>query len=799
MIHIASHCRIAVRWFLRHKVYSAITIVGLSVGMACTILILLWIQDELSFDTFHRNAESTYLVLRGDESGFLGVSSRRLAPALMEEFPEVLRATSYMQFPENYTLVVQRGDRAYEEHITLADSLFFRMFSFPFLEGEPSSALSAPGSVVITEDLERKFFGGEQALGKPLSLSAFGLHFTMNVSGVVKTMPENSSFQRQLYLPISWRFSIGMKEYGWQDQSVQTYVRLARPLRDAAEIRDLSERIRACELRHDPNEPSTLAYSLLPLTQMHLHGSRIGFLQTTGDIRYVQIFFAVALIILVIAGVNHVNLSTALSLKRGAEVGMRKAVGATRPGLVMQFLGESIILTVIALSLAFLLAELFLPWFNGVSGKHLVIRCSDPWFLGTGFGVALLAGVLSGSYPAFFLSLFSPVTMLRGKTLLGPRSLLVRKGLLVAQFALSIIIVVCTVVVFSQLSFIMKSDLGFDRENILCLQNVGEANSRYEILKNQLMKNPDILSVCRSEPVSAGSLGKTLGVGWPGKPGNEERPFWVLHAAPDMASTYRFAMREGRFFSDQYPSDASNAYVINEAAAKLMGPGSPLHKELTLWGRKGQIIGITRDFHFASFHSVIEPLVFAIPPTNEEHARFSVVSLRVKAGAAEHVLAYVAQVWAEQMPGIPLNAYFFDDAVNTQYRAEKRMSEIFQSLSLVSLLIACLGLLGLSSISAQQRTKEFGIRKVLGASFTGIEFILLKEYLLWVVVSNVIAIPVAWYAMHSWLEGFAYRRAMDWWMFALAGGGALVVALLTVSVQSLRAATANPVESLRYE
>jgi ABC-type antimicrobial peptide transport system permease subunit len=798
---LKNYFKIAFRNLLRYKVFSLINIFGLSVGMACTILILLWVHDELSFDTFFKNSDRIYLVLRGENTGLAAVSSRLLGPALKEELPEVEKTGCYMPLPESFTCEIRNGDKVFEEQLAMADSSFFDLFSFSVKEGDPATMLRDPKSIVITEETARKYFGNETAAGKLVGVTVLGQQFTMKVSAVLNTIPANSDIQSQILFPMSLFETLGIKDYGWQNQSSQTYIQLTHAIRDTNDIRDLSLRIKACELRHDPYEPSSLNYSLLPLTEIHLHGSNVRFLllPSAGDIKYVQIFMAVALIILLIAVLNYVNLSTALSLKRTAEVGIRKAIGASRSSLMFQFLGESLFLALFALAFALILAEILIPEFNLLSGKKLSIRYSEPAFLGMVFLMTLFTGVVSGGYPALVLSSFTPVQMLKGKVRIKLGRFAIRKGLVVFQFALSIIMIACTIVVFNQLLFIRKSNLGFDKDNILCVRAGGEANSKYDVFKNEMQKDPDIISISHSEPLGNGELGRTLGVNWPEKTANEEIHFRLLHSDCDLASTYKLEMSQGRYFSAQYPSDATDAYVINEAAAKAMRLKSPLSEKIQVWGRNGTVIGVTKDFHFASFHSVIEPLIFRIPDKSDEGGRLTVISIRFKAGMPENTLAHLKEVWREQMKDIPLYYYFYDDALNAQYGSEHRMETIFKYFSFLSIVIASLGLFGLASLSAEQRSKEIGIRKILGATVTDISVILSKEFVLWVVVSNLIAWPISFYAMSKWLESFAYRVDLSWWVFVLAGLIAVVVALVTVGWHAIRAATANPVESLRYE
>jgi putative ABC transport system permease protein len=794
-----NYLKTAFRNLLRHKVFSAINIVGLAVGMACTILILLWVQDELSFDRFHTNADRIYLVLRGDNNQPTAVTSARLGPALMQELPQVKNAGAFMKVPESFSVFMQHGDRGFQESICLADSSFFTLFSFRFVKGNPATALSDPRSVVITEETEKKYFGSTDGMGRIIAVSAFGTQSNVKVAGVLEDLPHNSHIQGRIFFSNRWPRAVGIPDYGWQNQSCQTYIQLQRPLKTDAEFRELASQIRACELRHDPNEPQSLNYALLPLTDIHLYGGNIKFLETAGDIKYVQVFSLIAIILLLIASINYMNLSTALSLRRTKEIGIKKALGANRKSLVLQFFGESLLHSFLALCFALLLVKLSLSEFNALSGKELAIRYIEPQFIALSLAIALLTGLISGSYPALFLSSFRPMQVLKGQLKLGVGSIFTRKGLVVLQFALSIIIIVCTIVVFRQLSFMRSSNLGLEKENLLCVKLVGAANGGYGVLRNELLKNPAIIDIARSEQVSAGSMGATLGVYWQGKPPKDETHFRLLQTDFDLPSVYKFELAQGRFFSPEYPTDSANAYVLNEAAVKAMGLVSPLNQEISVWGRNGKIIGVTKDFHFASFHAAIEPLIFRIPDRNEQNLYFSTMTIRFASHDPEDVISFVEKTWESQLSGIPFQFYFYDEFLNAQYKSEHTMSSLFSYFSFLSIFIACLGLFGLASLSAQQRTREVGIRKVLGASSWHMVVLLSREFLLWVAISNVIAFPVAWYAMHRWLEDFAYRTDIGWWVFAVAGGLSMVIAMLTVSTQAIKAALANPVEALRYE
>jgi putative ABC transport system permease protein len=794
---LKNYLKIAFRNLFRHKTFSIINIVGLAAGMACTILILLWVLDELSYDKSFKNADEIYLVLRGDRSGMMAVTSKMLAPALKQEFPEIKKSTCFMLLPESFKLLIQNGDRGFEESVIMVDSNFFKLFSYRFREGDPATALSSPNSIILTSEAAKKYFGSENAIGKQLKVSGFGGTSIMSVSGILENIPLQSQLQGQIIMPAVWFNNIGINFNDWRDQSFQTYIQLS----DNIDIRNLPSKIKQCEIKNYPNQnTSDLSYSLIPLTKIHLYGSNLKFIETTGDIKYVQIFIAVSIIILLIAGINYMNLSTALSLRRTKEVGIKKTVGANRNILVIQFLGESFILSFISYCFALFLVELLMPEFNNLTGKELSISYFNLSFIALSFFVILVTSLISGFYPALFLSSFSPIQALKGKIRPASWNLFTGKGLVVFQFVSTVVIIVCTIVVFSQMLFIKNSNIGFNKENLLCIRMTDEANSKFDVLKNDLMKNPDILCISRSEPVSNSITRCTgLSVSWPGKAENDEKAFWILHSDCNLAATYKFHIVLGRYYSEKYPSDKTNAYVINEAAVKSMGLNSPLNTEISLWGKKGKIIGVIKDFHFASFHNAIEPLIFKMPYDNEQAARFRIMTIRFKSNSPDKLISSVERIWHKQMTGNPFDYYFYDDSLNKQYLSETRIGTIFNYFSSLSILIACLGLFGLVSISAEQKTKEIGIRKVLGASILNVALDLSKDFLLLVVISNIIAWPIAYYFMNKWLEDFVYRIELSWWMFILAGGTALAIALVTVSSQAIKAALANPVESLRCE
>ena len=677
-----NYFKIAFRNIIHQKVFSSINIFGLAVGMTCTMLILLWVQDELSFDKFHKNADNIYLVIRENTSDKMAVTSALLSPALKQELPEIENSTCIMKLPEGFNFLIQNGDKGFEENVSFAASNFFDVLSFKLKKGDPATVLKDPNSVVITEEIEKKYFGKEDAIGKPLSISGFGQKTVSKVSGILENVPSNSHLQIQIILPNEW-FKSTVMNLNWNNQSFRTYIKL----KNNNNVQALSSKIKACEVRHFPNQNTEiLGYSLIPLTKLHLFGNDIKFFESTGDIKYVRIFLIVAVIILLIASINYMNLSTALSLKRTKEVGIKKTVGASRKSLILQFFGESLLLSFFALCFADLLVILFLPTFNQLVGKKLELSNHMPIFITLSFLITVITGFISGCYPAIFLSSFQPIQILKGKLKIGSGSLFLRKGLVVFQFSLSTIMIIATIVVLNQLSFIKNSNLGFDKNNLTCIKMTAEANSKYDVLKNELLRNPDILNISHSEAMACNAWTKTTGINWRGKQPNEEKHIWLLHTDYNLASTYKIELSQGRFFSEQFPTDPTNAFVINQAAAKSMGLKSPLNEEIQVWGRKGKIIGVAKDFHFDSFHTAIEPLIIQFP-NDDQNSRYNMMSIRFKAGTLYNSMAFIEKTWKERMNDLPFNYYFYDESLNTLYRADQRFGSIINYFAFLSIII----------------------------------------------------------------------------------------------------------------
>jgi len=786
----------ALRNLVRRKAYATINILGLAVALASVILILVWVDHELSYDGFHERADSIFLILRGEKESFMAPTSGVLAPTLIADLPEVVNASGYTQLPETEKFLMRYEDTHFEEIISFTDARFFEIFSFPFLKGSPASALGDPNSLVMTENTAKKYFGAEEAFGKTIQMYFFGQRMPMRVTGILEDIPFNTHFNSEIFVSFQVLLALGIDYNQWHNQTVQTYILTG----EKPDLQSMTDKIVSIEKRYRPEtDLRGLSYRLLPLKKIHLHGKNIKFLVTTGDIKHVYIFAAIAFIILMIASVNYMNLSTAQALKRAREIGVRKAVGAGRKALIEQFLGETLVLSFMALFMGVGLAQAFLPAFNHVSGKALKIPYFDLRFVVAALCIAVLTGLFSGYYPALFLSAFHPVKTFKARISLGCKGLTLRKGLVIFQFSLSIILIISTIIVFKQLLFMRHSSLGYDSDHILCIRMTENIGETYDVLRNELLKNPDILGVSRSEPLDANVITNTTGVDWEGKAEDKDYNFRILRADPDFAATYGMTMDEGRFYSREFTADAANSLVINEAAARVMGLTAPVGKQISLWGKKDMVIGVLKDFHFGSLHTFIEPLIVIIPTGQLQNLYLRLLSVRFRPGTLASSMTRIKDIWQAVISDVPFDHYFLDDAVNAQYGAEQQMGTLFQYFTAFAIFIACLGLYGLASYSAEQKIKEIGIRKVLGANVASVTVMLSKDFLKGVVVANLIAWPVSWFVMTRWLQNFAYRASVDWWVFVLAGGLAFGIALVTVSFRTVRSATANPADALRYE
>jgi putative ABC transport system permease protein len=789
-----SYTKITLRKLRMQKGFSLINIAGLAIGMAACILILIWVQDELSYDKFHKNAGQIYRINSEDTSGgktFLQAGSPApLGQAMVDELPEVQSFTRVQSGWTGWRL--SRGENLFlEEYLAAVDPAFFQIFRFPFIQGDPETALSDRYSIVLTEGLARKMFGSEDPLGKIVQLN----NTDMTVTGIIKNIPRNSHLHFTFAFP-----AVNMTR--WRESKLEewTYVQFATyvVLQKEANIADVEKKMMDIVKMHLPKIQGRVY--LQPLKDIHLHSTGINTWMLAypnkGNISYVYIFSLTALCILLLACINFMNLSTARYATRAKEVGMRKVVGARRSDLIRQFLGESILLTGLALFIAVFLVTLMLPTFSRLAGKELSLIQSGNWKILFGLLViALATSLFSGSYPAVFLSSFQPVKVIKNIGQLGTRrGGALRKALVVLQFTFTIGLIICTAVIYLQLRFIQNKDLGYDTENIISFAAYNEYETNYEAAKSELLQNPNILAVCRGFPPPSGEWGTTE-VEWEGRHPSIEVKISEGRCSYDYLKVFNLKLAEGRFFSPEFSGDNGN-WVLNETAIAAMEMENPIGKWFSFQGRKGTIIGILKDFHGSSLHNPIAPV--ALQP-GEGFFMF----VRYRPGSPEDVtklLSFLKTKW-EKFVGthIPFRYDFIDENIKNWYSTEQRIGEIFRYFTLLAVIIACLGLFGLASYMAERRTKEIGIRKVLGAGISGIALLLTKEFVKWVVAANIVAWPLAYIATKKWLQGFAYRIDLGWEIFVFSAVVALVIALGAVGYQALKTAAANPIKALRYE
>jgi putative ABC transport system permease protein len=783
---VLNSVKVSLRKMRHQKWYSLVSITGLAVGMACSILILLWVRNELSFDRFHANAGNLYRIIMEDHRAD-GVSVHPwlpypLGPALKAEFPEIAAVSRWA--PED--MVVRYGDEAHTEtRFLTVDPDFFTMFSFDFLEGTPTRALADPSSIVIRDTVVRKYFGNEDPLGKVLNLSE---RAELAVSGVVH-IPENSDFQFDFFF--SFRsyplFGVDLASYeaDWKSFNYQFYLLLHSG--SSAEL--LEKKIAGFLKPRNPDRERILR--LQPLSRIHLYNPD----GTGRAIKYIHLFSLVAGLVLLIACVNFMNLATARFEGRGKEVGLRKTLGGTRGQIVYQFFSESLLHSVLALGASLILVWLALPAFGQITGRRLGLDLTHMGTLGWIVAITLLAGIASGLYPALFLSSFAPIQAIKATVHRGGKRAAFRKVLVIVQFTLSTLLIIGTLVIDSQIAFIKHRNIGLAKEDLVYLQMQKKSRDSVDVVRQQLLKHPGIASVSSASQVPS-DIPSWIGyLDWEGRPADRQVYFSFIVVDHDFARTCGLDFLLGRDFSRDIPGD-SGSFLINETAYREMGIDDPIGRQLNFLGHKGPIIGVVKDFISRRMTDAVAPLVMT---TGTWSAARRYLLVRLKSGDPSSALAYFRQVWGKINPAFPCEYRFLDDSFNSMYENEGRLSRIFLAFAILAVFISCLGLVGLSSYMAEEKTKEIGIRKVLGASAGGIVALFSKNFLRLVVVANAIAWPVGYLVMRGWLQNYAFRTSLRLEIFLLAGGLGLLSALLSVGYQTLRAATADPVDSLRYE
>jgi hypothetical protein len=790
---LKTYFKVAFRALRQNKYFSGLNILGLSLGFACSLLILLWVRDERSADEFHVNKDRLYVLyerrISPDKIGAGYDNPGPLGQELKKTIPEVEMAAG-VDRESDFTF--RGGNKTLKANGGYAGEDFFSMYSFRLLRGEAATALSGPADIAVSRTLACKLFGSvDGAIGKTVARDVKNQWQNFVVKAVFDDTPDNSSLQFEFLL--SWKAFYEENPWmqRWDNSGPMTMVLLkpgADPGRVAAKLRGFLEKY-----DQNPTRGYRVELMMQPFDEMYLHGSFKNGYVSGGQIEYVRLFSLVAIFILVIACINYMNLTTARSVRRAREIGVRKVIGASKGSLVGQFLGEAILLAAFAMAVALAAVWLLLPAFNSITGKHILLPFNGGLFWLEAAGLSLLIGCLAGSYPALYLSSFRPVAVLKAAARTGTGAVLFRKGLVVFQFTLSILLIIGTIVVTRQVKYIRGMNLGYDREALVSVPIEGNLIRQYPLFKQQALNLPGIQGVTCISTQPTDLNNGTGAPEWAGKPAGFKPSFSYAAVGYGFMQTMKAQLLAGRDFSPSFPTDTMG-FILNREAATLMGMKDPVGQELQMWNRKGKIIGVVKDFHFGSVHDPIKPLILLFMQQTDGH-----ILVRTNPGQTAQALGGLKQLCHQLNPAFPFTYQFSDDAYQKLYESESVIGTLANYFAFLAILISCLGLLGLAIFTAEQRTKEIGIRKVLGAG-TGQLFILLaRDFLLLVLLAFVIASPVASWAMERWLEGYAYHTPLSGGIFVVAGVLAFAIALLTVSYHAVRVALANPVKSLRAE
>ena len=778
---LKNQVKFSLRSMMRQKGYALLNILGLGLGLALFMLIGLYVKSELSTDRFHEHYDRLHRLETVDFSMTPTMTAGFLASALPEAL-EICRMAPYYGRP-----LVKTEDQSMNlGRLMLADSTFFSMFSFELIHGDPATVLSRPLSIVLSQSEAQKLFGDERPLGKILRMDN---RLSLEVTGVMADLPNNSIFKGTAIIPFHALVDLTHDPNAlndWNNWNYATFVLLPR----AFDLQAVNEKLRA---EMDRIAGETFGYSdvdlgffLRPFSDIYFNREIPSDNFPKGNLGFLLIYLAIGVFILVIAIINFINLSTAMAARRSREVGLKKVLGSSRGSLVRQYLAESVFLTLLALLLALVIMELLLPEFNKIASASLQVRLlSDPSLLLMALLLAVGVGLLAGIYPSVYLSRFEPITVLKGEATRGKKGHALRKGLIVFQFTVSIAIILSTIVIHGQLQYARNMDLGFNKENIIYFTGSGEIPRNFEAFKNDLQQLPGVEHVGVSH-----SIPGYVGMNWGRMVDTVERRINALPCDPGFLQVYGLKITRGRAFDNSIPTDFNNGFIINETAVRQFGLENPVGARF--WN--GKIIGVVEDFSYVSVHHKMEPLVLAYMPE-----WCSYISVRLNGHNTPETIEQIGGIWKTYAPDFPFNYRFLDEAIGRLYEKEARLTQLFLFFSLLAIFVACLGLSGLALYTTQQRTREVGIRKVLGSSTRGIIALLTGDFLRWVILANLIAWPLAWYVMNRWLENFAYRIRMQWWMFAAAALIALIIALATISIQALRAASTKPTEALKYE
>lgn len=805
---LENYLKVALRNLWKNKGFTVINIAGLAAGIAVCLLIVLYVTDELSYDKYNEKADRIYRldadIFFNNTQATFSESPDPLAPALVRDYPQVEQMVRF-----NYQgdiLVKKDNQNVQDHHAVFADSTFFKVFTIPMIAGDPATALNEPTAIVIDETTARKYFNSTNVIGKTLIVDN---NTNCKITGVIKDIPKQSHFHFSFIRPK------GQGNDQWLSNNAHSYI-LAKPGVSQQQLqgyvdatinnylaKQLQEMLHA-SLTDLEKKGNHFKYHLMPLTDIHMHSDKSYEFEANGNMSYVYIFSVIAVFILLIACINFMNLSTARSANRAKEVGIRKVSGSLRINLVTQFLTESVLLSFFALIIAILIAIVLMPLFNQLAAKDMSVgTLFSTWLFPLMIGLILLVGCIAGSYPAFYLSSFQPIEVLKGKVATGFKSRWLRSGLVVFQFSVSIILIIGTIVIYNQLHYIQNRKLGYNREQVLILHNAYNLGDKVKTFKNEMLRLPGVSKVTVNG--SMPTAGDFDNDGWfrdPTFDATRAVIFTNFHVDEDYIPTLGMELQTGRNFSKDYPTD-STGLVLNETAIKLLGFKDPVGEKLyrPSFDNDGNptgaieyhIIGVVKDFNFSSLHNTITPLLIQM----DNYA--GNIALKMNTANMPSLISNIENKWKDMAPGQPFDYSFMDDDFNNIYTAEQQTGKLFITFAIFAIFIGCLGLFGLVTYAAEQRTKEIGIRKVLGASVKGIVTMLSKDFAKLVLIAAVIAFPIAWLAMNKWLQSFSYRINISWWIFAIAGITALLMALVTISFQAIKAAIANPVKSLRAE
>lgn len=773
---IKNYLKIALRSLKKHKTYSSINIIGLAMGMACCILILLWIQDELSYDAFHEHYRELCRTTPRFSDRVSYYNPHALAPTLQGKFPEIKKITRFAA----RMYLLKSGGQMFHETGGLVDEAFFEMFSFPLLKGSSESVFESQESIVITERIAAKYFGARDPIGQSFLVDNDA---QLIVTGVLKDVPANSHLQFDFLIPVTQ-----MRKQADTDWSYDAAIYLL--LQKNIDMHDFQDKISGFLMEHDQRLHEKVLLEVQPLSRIHLYA-----LNGTDPILYVIIFMVIAVVILLIACINFINLSTAISNIRAKEIGLRKVVGAFRSDIIRQFMGESMFLSFLALMLAIVFVFLFLPVFNTLAVKQLTLNVVNNISSLAGFiGIAIFTGVMAGGYPALMLSSFKPVMTLKGKLQSGSGGLRLRRILVVGQFTATIILIIATIIMMRQLHYMKNRDLGLDKDHVVVIPLNNELRQSYRMLKSEIKQNPHIIHV-----TSAWNMPTDINhiniVSWEGRSPEQTVLMRDQSIDYDYFKTFHMKILEGRSFSDAYPTDLEN-YILNEEAVKRTGLRSPLGKMFSAYGHEGRIIGIVKNFHNLSLHHDIKPIVFMLSKRHGPHLR---IFVKIKPDDIPGTLKYLRDTAKRFAPNYPYQYSFLDEEFHQQYQNDERVGTIYGYFTAIAIIISCLGLYGMASFIAERRTKEIGIRKVVGASTSKIVMLISRQFMMLLAMSNLIAWPIAYFLMRNMLSHYAYRTGLSVWIFFAAAGSTFIIALLSVCVKVIKASVANPVDSLRHE